>query len=155
MAYNDIVIPKFKTKQNQLYGGLLQKQLGFVQGAEQGLDPYSMAQGFRTNAMSSLADDTFGAQLSEETGDTGAGAAYDLSQKNNVTEQYNQLLTFFNSPEGRAQIARAKAGLYGPETLTALQGLDMGPKGPPGPGIFGGLVQAGAAAGGMGWSPFG
>ena len=157
MPYERVQVPKFKSKQNRLYGDLLQKQLGFVEGAAEGMDPYTMAQGFQRDAQSQLEGDSTGVLLNEQTGDAGAGAAYDLAQKNKVTSQYNDLLAFFNSPEGRAQIARAKAGLYGPETLSALTLLPSG-NAPPkqgGGGLFGDLLQVGATAGGMGWSPFG
>lgn len=157
--YNDISVPRFKSKQNRLYGDLLGKQLGFVEGAAEGLDPYSMAEGFRTDANRTLADDSTGTLLAEQTGDEGAQAAYELAGKNQVTSQYNDLLAFYNSPEGRLQIARAKAGLYGPETLSALQLLPSGytpPGGPKGQGSFiNKALEIGSMAGGMGWSPFG
>lgn len=152
----EITVPTFKSRRNRLYSDLLKKQLGFVGGAEQGIDPYSMAQGFRKDAMQSLEGDTTGFDLAELTGDEGARASYELGQKNKVTEQYNDILTFYNSPEGRMQIARAKAGLYGPETLSALQLLPTGfaPQSGGG-GLFGDVLGVAATAGGMGWSPFG
>ena len=157
MPYSDITVPKFKAKQNRLYGDLLQKQLGFVEGAAEGMDPYSMAEGFRTDANRQLEGDSTGYLLAEQTGDTGAAGAYELAQKNKVTTQYNDLLAFFNSPEGRAQIARAKAGLYGPETLSALQLLPsgFGPQSQGGGGLFGDILKVGATGASMGWTPFG
>lgn len=154
MAYSDITVPtNFKTKGSRLNAALLNKQLGFVEGAAQGIDPYSMAEGFRRDASEQIADDSTGYLLAEQTGDPGAQATYELAQKNKVTGQYNDLLTFFNSPEGRLQIARAKAGLYGPETLSMLSVLQQ--KQPGQGGLFGDLIKVGAAGASMGWSPFG
>lgn len=155
MAYEGITVPtNFKSKGSRLNAQLLNKQLGFVQGAELGLDPFTMAEGFKRDALRGLEGDSTGYLLAEQTGDPGAQAAYDLAQKNKATEQYNDLLAFFSSPEGRLQIARAKAGLYGPETLSMLSVLQQRQPGQGG-GLFGDLLKVGATGASMGWSPFG
>lgn len=155
-TYSDIQVPKFKSKTNRLYGDLLKRQLGYAEDAAASVDPGAMAEDYRAQALQSLAGDSYGYQLADETGDPGAKAAYELAQKNKVTEGYNDVLAYYTSPEGRRQIAMMKAGLFGPETLSTLSLLPSGYAPPKqGGGLFSDLVGAGATAAGMGWTPFG
>lgn len=151
-TFGGITVPKFTDKSNRLFASLLERQLGFAGQAEAGLDPGVLATNFLNTARRGI-DTSTGLRLTEQTGDPGAGAAFDLAQTNRVTGQYNDLLAFLNSPQGAAELAKAKAGLYGPGNLTSLQ--LFGAPGPSQPSQINQLLGVGAAAGGLGWSPFG
>ncbi len=154
-TFGGITVPRFQSAASNLGADLLKKQLGFVGEAVGGLTPGGLAGSFRKSALRGLEGDSTGQLLVEQTGNPNVGAAFDLSQRNKVSEQYNDLLAFLNSPEGAAELARAKAGLFGPQTLTALNIGNPTPQGPKGQGsVFNQALQIGAAAGSLGWSPF-
>lgn len=156
--YGGITVPKFKKKENRLYGDLLGKQLGYVgQAATYYDDPSNLTADYWRNWGQGQQGDTMGWQLEDMTGDPGARAAYELKQRNMGNQGFNQLLQSVYSPSGIAEWAKQRAGLYGPETLSALQLLPTGykPPSPKGQGSF--INQAlgvASTAAGMGWTPF-
>lgn len=158
MMLEGIQIPKFKSKTNQLYGGLLGRQLDFSeQIAQMFRDPTFMAQSYRDSLDKDIQGDSTGALQSFLTYDPAAVGAYDRARKNKRNEQYGDFLSQILGGEGMLASLKGGAAAFGPEVLSILPLLQQGsmPGQSQGGGLFSDLLGVAGGAAGLGWSPFG